>query len=346
VTPRESVELAPLTTLGVGGAAHFFVDATDATSVGEALAWAKRRGVPTRILGGGSNVVVADGGFDGLVIRPALRGLSFREAQGQAEVDVGAGELWDDVVRDSTSRGLFGLECLSGIPGWTGATPIQNVGAYGQEVAETIVRVEVLDRTTLAVSALSQSECRFRYRDSLFKSEEPDRFVVLSVRFRLGKNSPNGAHYAELQRYLDEHGIERPSPLSLRKAVIELRGRKSMLYDPRDENGRSCGSFFTNPVVGRDVAATVEEMAQGGPMPRYPQTDGRVKLAAAWLIERAGFSKGQRSGPVGLSTKHALAIVCHDGARAKDVLDFAETIRAGVRERFGIELVHEPVVWP
>jgi UDP-N-acetylmuramate dehydrogenase len=345
VTPRESVELAPRTTLGVGGAARFFVDAADAASVGEALAWAKRRGVPSRILGGGSNVVVSDDGFDGLVLQPALRGRSFREAHGGIELDVGAGELWDDVVRDSVERGLSGIECLSGIPGWAGATPIQNVGAYGQEVAETIVRVEVLDRTTLEISALTQSECRFRYRDSLFKSEEPDRFVVLSARFRLRRNSPDGAHYAELQKYLDERGIERPSPLSLREAVLELRGRKSMLYDPADENGRSCGSFFTNPIVGGDFAVGVEEIARSGPMPRYPQPDGRVKLAAAWLIERSGFSKGQRMGPVGLSTKHALAIVAHDGARAKDVLAFAESIRSGVRERFGIELANEPVVW-
>jgi UDP-N-acetylmuramate dehydrogenase len=346
LTPRESVDLAPLTTLGVGGKARFFVDATDPASVGEALAWARGRGVPARILGGGSNVVVADGGFDGLVVRPALRGLSFRDANDHVELDVGAGELWDDVVRDSVNRGLFGIECLSGIPGWAGATPIQNVGAYGQEVAETILRVEVLDRTTLEVSALAPGACRFRYRDSLFKSEEPDRFVVLSVSFRLGKNSPNGVRYAELQKYLDEHGVERPSPLALRQAVLELRGRKSMLYDTADENGRSCGSFFTNPIVGSELAKGVEETARGGPMPRYPQPDGRVKLAAGWLIERAGFSKGQRSGPVGLSTKHALAIVCHDGARASDVLAFAETIRSGVRERFGIELVNEPVVWP
>jgi UDP-N-acetylmuramate dehydrogenase len=345
VTPRELVELAPRTTLGVGGAARFFVDAADATSAGEALAWAKRRGIPTRILGGGSNVVISDDGFDGLVLQPALRDRSFREAHTGIELDVGAGELWDDVVRDSVERGLSGIECLSGIPGWAGATPIQNVGAYGQEVAETIVRVEVLDRATLEVSALSSSECRFRYRDSFFKSEEPDRFVVLSVCFRLEKNPPNRAHYAELQKYLDEHGIERPGPTALREAVLVLRGRKSMLYEPKDENGRSCGSLFTNPIVGQELAANVEQIAGSGAMPRYPQPDGRVKLAAAWLIERAGFSKGQRVGPVGLSTKHALAIVAHDGARAKDVLAFAEMIRAGVRERFGIELVNEPVVW-
>lgn len=345
MTPRESVELAPLTTLGVGGRARFFVDAKSATEVSEALRWAKSGGIPTRILGGGSNVVVSDDGFEGLVLRPALTGRTFRDAGDAVELDVGAGEVWDDVARDSVERGLFGVECLSGIPGWAGATPIQNVGAYGQEVAETIVRVEVLDRTTLEVSALTESDCRFRYRDSLFKSEEPERFVVLSVRFRLRKNSPKPAHYAELQKYLDEHGIEHSTPLEIRQAVLELRGRKSMLFDPTDENGRSCGSFFTNPIVEPGVAERVERSAQSGPMPRYPQPDGRVKLAAAWLIEHAGLSKGQRVGPVGLSTKHALAIVAHDGARAKDVLAFADTIRKSVHERFSIELVNEPVVW-
>ncbi len=345
MTPRESVELAPFTTLGVGGRARFFVDATSAGEVSSALAWAKRRGTPSRVLGGGSNVVVADDGFEGLVLRPGLRGRSFRDAGGEVELVVGSGEVWDDVVRDSVERGLCGIECLSGIPGWAGATPIQNVGAYGQEVAETTVEVEVLDRATLEVSTLSASDCRFRYRDSFFKSEEPDRFVVLSVRFRLQKTSPNRARYAELQKYLDERGIERPTPMELRDAVLVLRGRKSMLYDRADENGRSCGSFFTNPIVSPERAASVEKIAGSGSMPRYPQADGRVKLAAAWLIERAGFSKGERSGPVGISTKHALAIVCHEGARAADVLGFAERIRSGVRERFGVELVNEPVLW-
>jgi UDP-N-acetylmuramate dehydrogenase len=232
---------------------------------------------------------------------------------------------------------------LSGIPGWAGATPIQNVGAYGQEVAETIFEVEVLDRATLEVSTFSGSECRFRYRDSLFKSEDPDRFVVLSVRFRLQKNAPSRVQYAELQKYLDEHGIERPSPMALREAVLELRRRKSMLYDPTDENGRSCGSFFTNPILDY-VPESFHDLGIAH-VPRYPQPDGRVKIPAAWLIEQAGFSKGQRMGPVGLSTKHALAIVAHDGARAKDVLAFADMIRKGVRRRSGIDLVNEPVVW-
>jgi UDP-N-acetylmuramate dehydrogenase len=341
----ESIELAPLTTLGVGGRARWFLDAPDVRALKEALAWAKYRGVPTRVLGGGSNVVVSDQGFDGLVLRTSIRGRTILDADGDTLLDVKAGEPWDDVVSDSVERGLQGLECLSGIPGWAGATPIQNVGAYGQEVAESVESVDVLDRTTLEVRALVGADCGFSYRDSRFKSEDPERFVVLAVRFRLRRGAPPSVRYAELARHLAESGVERPSLVDVRQAVLLLRGRKSMLYDPQDENGRSCGSFFTNPVVSSDRARAVEELSGDGAMPRYPQLDGRVKLAAGWLIERAGFPKGFSRGNVGLSTKHALAIVCHDGARATDVLALAETIRSGVRERFGVELVNEPVVW-
>jgi UDP-N-acetylmuramate dehydrogenase len=341
----ESVELAPLTTLGVGGVARWFLDTPDVGALREALAWAKGAGVSVRILGGGSNVVVSDAGFDGLVLRTALRGRVFRDVGRDVELTAHAGEPWDDLVRDSVERGLQGLECLSGIPGWAGATPIQNVGAYGQDVSESIEAVEVLDRATLETASLSAADCAFSYRDSRFKSGEPERFVVVAVRFRLHRGTAPAVRYAELTRHLAESGFERPSLADVRRAVLLLRGRKSMLYDTNDENGRSCGSFFTNPVVAKETASAIEEASRDPAMPRYPQPDGRVKLAAGWLIERAGFEKGFAAGPVGLSTKHALAIVCHDGARAADVLALAETVRAGVRERFGIELVPEPVVW-
>jgi UDP-N-acetylmuramate dehydrogenase len=341
----ESVELAPLTTLGVGGKARYFFDASSVEALREALARAKERGIETRILGGGSNVVVADRGFAGLVVRTAVRGRSFRQVGSDVELTVQAGEPWDDVVRESVERELQGLECLSGIPGWAGATPIQNVGAYGQEVAETITAVDVLDRQSLEVRTLSARECRFAYRDSRFKTEDPARFVVLAVRFVLRKGAAPSVRYAELTRHLEGNGVERPSLRDVREAVLLLRGRKSMLYDPTDENGRSCGSFFTNPVVSSARAGAIEESSGDRAMPRYPQADGRVKLAAGWLIERAGFPKGFQRGAVGLSTKHALAIVCHDGASAADVLALADAIRSGVRERFGVELVNEPVVW-
>jgi UDP-N-acetylmuramate dehydrogenase len=345
VSPRESIELARYTTLGVGGPARFFLDATSAAEVRGALEWAKRRGAPVRILGGGSNVVVADDGFDGLVLRTAIRGRAFRDVDGGAELSVGAGEPWDDVVRESVERELQGLECLSGIPGWAGATPIQNVGAYGQEVAETIASVEVLERTTGETTTLTGTECRFAYRDSRFKAEDAERFVVLGVRFRLRRAAPPAVRYAELARHFTDTGVREPSLSDARRAVLLLRGRKSMLYDTADENGRSCGSFFTNPVVSAQTAQRIETLAGGAAMPSYPQPDGRVKLAAGWLIERAGFAKGFKKGPVGLSTKHALAIVCHEGARAADVLALAAAIRAGVSERLGVTLELEPVVW-
>ncbi|HEX6275817.1 MAG TPA: UDP-N-acetylmuramate dehydrogenase, partial [Polyangiaceae bacterium] len=304
---RESIALAPLTTLGVGGPARFFVDAEDVASVRAALVWAAERGLRVRVLGGGSNVVISDGGFEGLVLRPALRGLAFRQAGEHVEVAVSAGEAWDDVVAACVERGLQGLECLSGIPGWAGSTPIQNVGAYGQEVAETIERVDVLDRETLEPVTLRTAECRFAYRDSRFKSDDAERFVVLAVHFRLRQGAAPSVRYAELARHLEGSGVERPTLADVRSAVLLLRARKSMLYDTSDENGRSCGSFFTNPVVSPEAAKRIEELAGAGTMPRYPQSDGRVKLAAGWLIERAGFDKGLRRGPVGLSTKHALS---------------------------------------
>jgi UDP-N-acetylmuramate dehydrogenase len=341
--PDQAVPLAALTTLGVGGNAEYFARATDEAALFAALAWAKKRGVPVRILGGGSNVVVPDAGVSGLVIRMENRGLAF-DAAGRGLVDVAAGEPWDTVVAESVGRGLQGLECLSGIPGFAGATPIQNVGAYGQEVADTLVKVRVLDRTTLEGSELMASECGFAYRDSRFKSTEPERFVVVGATFALRPGAPPSLRYGELTRHFAERGEPSPSLRAVRDATIALRRAKSMVFDPTDENHRSCGSFFTNPVVAAEHADRVER-AVAAPMPRYPQPDGRVKLAAGWLIERAGFEKGLRRGTVGLSTRHALAIVCHEGATAADVHRLADEIRSGVRARFGVELVPEPALW-
>ncbi len=344
LSPRTRVPLAPLTTLGVGGDASFVLDAADEASVVEAFRWARERGIDARVLGGGSNVVVDDGGFDGLVVRMLTRGRSYRAAAGELVLEAAAGEPWDELVRESVARGAQGLECLSGIPGLTGATPIQNVGAYGQEVAETIASVRVLDRETLATRVLDAAACGFAYRDSFFKSEAPERYVVLGVTFRLRPNAPPAVRYGELAQTLASDGAE-PTLGRVRDAVLALRRQKSMVLDARDENARSCGSFFVNPVVTSERAAAVEALAGDARMPRYPQPDGSVKLAAGWLIERAGFAKGMRRGAVGLSTKHALAIVAHDGAKAADVLALSQEIRCGVRERFGVELVPEPVFW-
>lgn len=347
LTPRELVPLAPLTTLGVGGSARFLVDAHDEATIRDALAWASARGLPCRILGGGSNVVVPDDGFDGLVVRMLTRGTTWRNEGTDVVVHARAGEPWDELVAESVRRGCQGLECLSGIPGLAGATPIQNVGAYGQEVAETITSVEVLDRGSLEVRTVPAAECRFSYRDSFFKSVEPERYVVLGVDFRLRAQAPPAVRYAELERGLAEQraGGGVPSLADVRNTVLELRRKKSMVLDPNDENGRSCGSFFVNPVVSAEQANAVERTLGVASMPRYLQPDGSVKLAAGWLIEQAGFTKGMQRGPVGLSTKHALAIVCHDGATASLVEAFAREIRAGVEARFGVTLTQEPVTF-
>jgi UDP-N-acetylmuramate dehydrogenase len=344
-SPREFVPLAPLTTLGVGGDARYFRELYDEAELEPTLAWADARGMAVRILGGGSNVVVSDAGFEGLVLRLSMRGAIFSESGGDVELRARAGEPWDEIVAASVAKNLQGLECLSGIPGSLGATPIQNVGAYGQEVAESIVGVRAYDRELRVTRELSAAECRFGYRDSFFKSEAPDRFVVLEATFRLRPGGKPAVRYAELEKYFSNRALAAPSLAEVRSAVLALRRAKSMVWDPADENHRSCGSFFVNPLVSAEHAAEIQTLVREPGMPRYPQPDGRVKLAAGWLIERSGFEKGTRKGPVGLSTRHALAIVCHDGARASDVLAFARSIQDRVRDRFRVELVPEPVFW-
>ncbi len=345
LAPRDRVPLAPLTTLGVGGEARYLVEGTDDDTIARALGWAAQRGVPCRILGGGSNVVVPDEGFDGLVLCVRARGATWTTDGSNVVLEASAGEPWDELVAESVRRNCQGLECLSGIPGLVGATPIQNVGAYGQEVSETIRSVRVLERDSLAVSSLPAERLGFAYRDSFFKSSEPERYVVLGVTFRLRLGAAPAVRYAELERRLAElaPAAKSHSLAEVRNTVLELRAKKSMVLDPTDENGRSCGSFFVNPVVSAEQANAVEQSLATPGMPRYPQPDGRVKLAAGWLIERAGFTKGTRRGPVGLSTKHALAIVCHEGATATQVAAFADEIRASVQARFGVELTPEPV---
>lgn len=339
--------LAPRCTLGVGGAARFFVRAQDEKTLLEALEWADRGGVSVRVLGGGSNVLVADEVLDALVIRIGLRGRKVRE-EGDTSVELTAlaGEPWDDVVAYACGRGWSGLECLSGIPGLVGAAPIQNVGAYGQEVAETIVRLRAYDRISRSVTTLSPDECGFSYRDSTFKSVAPDRYVILDVTFRLSKGGTPTLRYPELVERLKVERDAAPTLDDVRRTVMALRAGKSMLLDPADPNGRSCGSFFTNPILPLAKLPRIEKRVGGADtMPRFPATEGHVKLSAAWLIERAGFSKGQRRGPVGISSKHALALVCHDGARSADVLAFAREIRDRVRDRLGVVLSPEPTLW-
>jgi len=331
--------------MGVGGPARFFVAAMDEATVVAAARWADSRGLPLRVLGGGSNIVVADEGVEGLVVQMALRGISSRNAGGAVEVTAAAGEPWDSLVESAVANGWAGLECLSGIPGLVGATPLQNVGAYGQEVAQTVTAVRVLDRASDKIVTLSAADCGFGYRTSQFKSGEPDRFVVLAVTYRLVPEGTPAVRYADLERDLAARGIARPSLSDVRQSVLAIRRSKSMVLDPADDNRRSCGSFFLNPIVDAAQLAQVERAAKDPGMPRWPEGEGRTKLSAAWLIERAGFRRGEGPGPVTLSTRHSLAIVCHGGARAADVRAFAAEIRGRVAARFGVRLVLEPVLW-
>jgi UDP-N-acetylmuramate dehydrogenase len=323
-------KLSSLTTLGVGGIADRVVVVTDAAELVAAVRAADEAGTPLLVLGGGSNVVAPDAGWPGDVVAVRNRGI---ERDGET-LTVQAGEPWDDVVSYAVGNQLAGIEALSGIPGTTGATPIQNVGAYGQEVAQTITAVRVWDRAEKSERTLTPEDCGFGYRDSRLK-RDPGRFVVLDVTFALhpGQLSrPVG--YAELARRL---GVEvgGSAPLAdVRTAVIELRRGKGMVLDPDDPDSRSAGSFFTNPIVPADRAVDG--------CPSWPAGDGHVKLSAAWLVQSAGFGRGTREGRVGTSSRHSLALTTEPGATTAELLAFADRVVTAVREQFGVTLVPEP----
>ena len=265
---REHVALAPHCTLGVGGPARFFLEAPDEQASVDALAWARRRGVPFRVLGGGSNLVVADAGVEALVVKIALRGIATREVDGAVEVTAASGEPWDALVALTVERGWAGLECLSGIPGLVGATPIQNVGAYGQEVSETLTSLRALDTTTARIVTLARGDCGFAYRDSRFKSVEPGRYAILCATYRVLPGGAPRVRYAELARHLAARGVDPPSLADVRESVLAIRRSKSMVVDAGDENRRSCGSFFTNAIVTTADAERVARIAGDAAMPR------------------------------------------------------------------------------
>ncbi|SFL12044.1 UDP-N-acetylmuramate dehydrogenase [Streptosporangium canum] len=340
MTERVSgVRLAPYTTVGLGGPAGAFVTAGSAEEIVELVAAADRAGEPVLVLGGGSNLVVSDEGFDGLVVRVASRGI---EVDGD-RVTVQAGEDWDALVARTVAEGRSGIECLSGIPGLVGSTPIQNVGAYGQEVSQTITGVRVYDRTSGEVSDLAAGECGFAYRHSAFK-EDAGRYVVLAVTYGLAEDGLSGpVAYRELAARLDVALGERVPVAQARAAVLELRRGKGMVLDPDDPDSRSAGSFFTNPLLTAGEAAELELRTPG--FPRWDMPDGSVKVPAAWLIENAGFPKGYRRGPARISTKHTLAMTNPEmTATTADLLDLAREVRDGVLEKFGVTLVNEPVM--
>ncbi|MBI4818358.1 MAG: UDP-N-acetylmuramate dehydrogenase [Deltaproteobacteria bacterium] len=338
--------LSSHTTLGLGGPAQLFVEPESELELEEALRLAKDRGMPAFVLGGGSNVLVADRGFEGLVLSTLrLDGFRFEPTRIGEMLIARAGASLDACVAASIDRGLSGIESLSGIPGTIGATPIQNVGAYGQEVSETIVSVRAHDRRSLRFIELSKADCQFSYRQSMLK-KDPDGFVVVEVRFALRRDPPT-VRYPELARALDGRAV---TVEAVREAVLSIRRSKSMVIEASDENHRSVGSFFLNPIVDESVGDEVvaQSLRSGlateeSEVPRYPASPGRVKLSAAWLIERAGFVKGFRDGSVGVSSRHSLALVHHGGGTTRELLELAERIRRGVREKFGVELMREPI---
>ncbi|MQA84412.1 MAG: UDP-N-acetylmuramate dehydrogenase [Streptosporangiales bacterium] len=338
---RERVTLAPYTTLRLGGPARRFVEATSADEVVAAVTRADRAGEPVLVLGGGSNVVVADEGYPGTVVRVATRGVSVSRTEDGVLVRAQSGEEWEPFVARCVAEGLVGVECLSGIPGLLGATPIQNVGAYGQEISDTLVAVRVLDRRTGEVVTLNAAQCGFTYRSSVFKGS--DRYVVLEVTLALGRGQLGSPiRYAELARVLGVEVGERVPLADARNAVFALRRSKGMVLDPADPDTRSVGSFFVNPVLTPERAAELERRAPG--FPRFGERGGRVKVPAAWLIERAGFGKGYAKGRARISTKHTLALTNPDSATTAELVALAREVRAGVRDRFGVELTSEPVL--
>ncbi len=337
---RENVPLAPLTTLGVGGSARYFVEAASVAEIREALAFARQRQVSLLVLGGGSNLVVADTGFPGLVLKIALRGIERRRENGQELFTAAAGEDWDTFVARTVAANCAGTECMSGIPGKVGATPVQNVGAYGQEVSNTITEVQALNLHSGEVCALCNPACAFGYRTSIFNCSARGQYIILSVTFALEPGGSPGLEYADLKKYF---AGRTPTLAEAREAVRQIRASKAMLLTPGDEDSRSAGSFFKNPVLSAGMYERLRGRLGSEEVPHWPAANGEVKVSAAWLVEHAGFAKGYRRGAVGISHKHALAIVNRGGATAAEVVALKDEIQAAVCERFGIELQPEPV---
>ena len=343
---EKNVPLAQFTTIGIGGPARLYARVSSVDGLREALHHAAREHCAVLLLGGGSNMLIADEGFDGLVIHLDLRGVVVESLDEYATVRVAAGEPWDDFVAMATLEGWAGVECLSGIPGSTGATPVQNVGAYGQEVSDTIVRVEVLDRASGTVATLTNEECGFGYRSSIFKGSALDRYVVTAVTFRLRVGGEADVRYPELRQALEATNTDLADLEAVRRNVIAIRKKKGMVIDPADPDSRSDGSFFMNPVLSQAEFAKFEEKARArvgadARIPSFPSGDA-VKLSAAWLIEQSGFHKGLVHGNVGLSSKHTLAVINRGGGTAREVVELVAKIRDGVRAAFGVELHPEP----
>jgi UDP-N-acetylmuramate dehydrogenase len=341
---QENIPLAPYTTLQVGGSARYFAEPADEDEIVEALRWARARGLPLFVLGGGSNLLVSDAGSAGLVLHMTLAGIEAHDVDamrdGRRVYSVGAGVDWDTFVARAVADNCAGVECLSGIPGSVGGSPVQNVGAYGQDVSESITRVRAIDATNLERVEFDREACGFRYRQSRFNGAELGRYILTRVDYALQPEGAPKIAYAELQRYINS---ATPTLSQTREAVLQIRRAKGMVLDENDADSRSAGSFFKNPVVS---LAEYERIAAASvvPVPHFEAGAGRVKLAAAWLIEQAGMSKGFALGPAAISSKHTLALINLGGAKAADILRLKEVVQQRVRQRFSVELHPEPVM--
>ncbi len=341
---QENITLAPLTTFQIGGPARFFIEAGSAADVQEAVAFARSRELPMFVLGGGSNLVVSDSGWPGLVLKITVAGIEQRAGthEGKVLFDVGAGESWDALVAGAVAAKCAGVECLSGIPGSVGGTPVQNVGAYGQEVSETIESVEVFDLKEKEIRELCGEACGFSYRSSIFNTSERGRFIILRVTYALTPGAPH-IQYADLKRHFA--GRENPTLAETRDAVRQIRAAKGMLIVPGDPDCHSAGSFFKNPMLSAEQHEYLRKRAEakGLSVPSYPALETSKKVSAAWLVENSGFSRGYVLGHVGISSKHALAIVNRGGATAEEVIALKDQIQQRVEEAWGVRLQPEPV---
>lgn len=341
---QENVPLAPFTTFGVGGPARYFSEAHTEAELRHAIDFARSRSLPLFVLGGGSNLVVSDAGFEGVVVRISIKGIDESDTGSKRLFQAGAGEDWDAFVAHAIDKNCAGIECLSGIPGTIGATPVQNVGAYGQEVADTITNVYALDLELGEIEEFSSEACGFAYRTSIFNTIARGRYIILGVRFALEKNGQPKIEYRDLKQHFAGPGGS-PSLLEVRSAVREIRHGKGMLIVEGDEDCRSAGSFFKNPIVSQSKFAEVSAIAhkRGLQAPSYPAPDTQVKIPAAWLVENSGFAKGTTRGRAAISRRHSLAIVNLGGATAAEIVALKDEIQRSVADHFGINLQPEPV---
>jgi UDP-N-acetylmuramate dehydrogenase len=352
VTILENVPLAQFTTLGVGGSARWFVEASGDDEIISAVQFARAQSLPHFILGGGSNLLVSDEGFDGVVIRMASSEMDARSVDGVVKIFANSGVEWDALVRLAVEQNAAGVECLAGIPGSVGASPVQNIGAYGQEVAQSIARVRAIDLHTEKAVDLTPAQCEFSYRRSIFNSTEKGRYAITGVEFALRQSQPPSLEYRDVKNYFAERGNSHPSLAEVASAVREIRARKGMLLADNDPDSRSAGSFFKNPVAHTDELARLATIA-GRPVEEIPHVpagwgfapdSAMVKLSAAWLIELSGFQKGFAMGAAAISSKHVLAIVNRGGATAAEIVALRNAIIDGVHARTSIRLEQEPVL--